>query len=49
MATECRLSLHLHPYFVYVSSKALVSHSPEPSFFGDTISTRIMCAGPYVN
>ena len=36
------LSLHLHPYFVYVSSKCTF----EPSLLTDAISTKISCTGP---
>ena len=46
------LSVHLHPYFVYASSKALLNlgicaGSHESSLLDNVISTKISCDGPY--
>ena len=40
------LSLHLHPYFVYVSSEG--PGEPEHSMLANAISTKVSCAGPYI-
>ena len=39
--------VHLHPYFVYVSSKGS-EHSPEPLLLTDAISKKILCTGLYI-
>ena len=47
------LSLHVHPYFVYVSSggcgeSVQCTDSPEPPLLADAISTEISCTGPHI-
>ena len=48
------LSLHLHSYFMYASSKGagmlvyICAGTPEPSLLDNAISTIIWCSGPYL-